>query len=131
MNMTQRLAGLSVLVVEDDEPSGRLVGVLLGGEGATVKVVPTAESALDALPEFPAPLMIVDLVLPRMSGLLLMETLKATSSTRDIVAIAISAVNGPEAERLALESGYAAYLRKPIDIDTLLDLVVLHFKGQS
>jgi CheY-like chemotaxis protein len=120
-----------VLVVEDDAPSARLVDAVLTNEGATVKVVRTAEEALAAVPVFPARLMIVDLILPRMSGLLLVESMKADPSAHDIIAIAVSAVNGPEAERAALRSGCAAYLRKPIDIDTLIDLVISLVQGRS
>lgn len=127
----RRLLNVDVLVVEDDAPSAKLLAALLAIEGATVKVVQTAEEALAAVPAFPARLMIVDLILPRMSGLLLVEQMKAAASTRDIIAIAVSAVNGPEAERVALRSGCAAYLRKPIDIDTLIDLIISTLQGRS
>ena len=118
------LAGIPVLVVEDDPSSARLLSVLLTTEGSDVRVARTAEEALAILQVFPARLIIVDLVLPSMSGLVLVQTLKRTPSTRGIIAVAVSVVDGLETERMALESGCVAYLRKPLDIQAVVDTLI-------
>jgi CheY-like chemotaxis protein len=114
------LPNVPILVVEDDPPHARLLSVLLTNEGCDVRIARTAEEALQLLRAFPARLIVLDLVLPRMSGLLFVRHLKSAASTRDIVIVAISAVNGSEVERLAKEAGCAAYIRKPIDMITFI-----------
>lgn len=95
----------------------------LTGEGCEVRVATSAEEALDVLSGFEAAVMVLDLVLPRMSGLLLARRLKSVPSTRDMVIIAVSSLDGPETERLALEAGCGAYLKKPISPFTLASTI--------
>lgn len=125
------LTGVPVLLVENDPASARLLFVLLANEGSDVRIARNAEEALAILKVFAARILVVDLVLPRMSGLLLVRQVKADPSTRDIIAIAVSIVDGPETERLALESGCAAYVRKPIDVQTFAKTVMTHMKGKA
>jgi two-component system cell cycle response regulator DivK len=130
-NETRDLDGVRILVVEDDPASARLLVVLLKSAGSDVRVAHSAEEALSILEGFPARVLVVDLMLPRMSGLLLVQRIKAAPSTSGVVVIAVSIVNGPETERLALESGCAAYICKPIDIQTFTETVIAHLKGNA
>lgn len=114
------------MIVEDDPPSSRLLSVVLNTEGCDTRSASTAEGALAVLQEFTPRAIVLDLVLPQMSGLLLAQRLKAEAATRDIVIIAVSAFNGPEAVRVALAVGCAAYVRKPIDAIAFPQLLLSH-----
>lgn len=111
------LQGVSVLLVEDDVPSARLAGIVLNKAGAIVRFAHTAEEALIALESFHPRLIVLDLVLPKMGGLVFVQQLKADAATRSIVVVAVTSMNGSEAARVCLEAGCAAYIRKPIDIE--------------
>jgi DNA-binding response OmpR family regulator len=115
------LAGIPILVVDDDPPSARLVRVLLAGAGAIVRTAYSAEEALELLREFPAQAFVVDLILPGMSGFVLARRLKA--AVPDGVVVAISVVHGTETERVALDSGCAALLHKPIDVNSFVQTI--------
>jgi two-component system cell cycle response regulator DivK len=80
---------------------------------------------------FSARLIVVNLVLPRMSGLLFVQQLKAAPSTRDIVVIGVWTVRGSKVERLAKKAGCAAYIQKPINVRTFARMVARHLKGKS
>ena len=122
--------GLRVLVV--DEPAhGATIADLLAAEGCDVRIARTAPEALAILASFPARLIVLDLVLPGMSGLLFARTLKAAPASRDLVIVALSAVNGPAVERVALEAGCAAWMKKPIDGSTFVHTLGRHLKGKS
>ena len=110
--------GVPALIVEDDAPSAKLAALLLTHEGADVRVTPNAEEALQVLEQFRPRLVVLDLVLPRMGGLLLAHHIKADSRLRDTVVIATTVINGPEVERVAREAGCAAYILKPINTET-------------
>lgn len=123
------LAGASILIVEDDPTNAKMLAVTLAHEGCDVRVAGSAEEALRVLAVWKPCLILLDLILPQMSGLLLAQQLKAAPSTRDIVLIAVSAFNGPETARVATEAGCDAYVRKPIDTDALPALLIEYLAG--
>jgi two-component system, cell cycle response regulator DivK len=110
-----RLLGSRLLAVGDEESPVRPLAAALADEGCDVRLARTAEDALIALQAFSVRIVILDLVLPRMSGLILTERIKATAATRDIIVIAVSSIDRPEVERLAKEAGCSLYVSRPID----------------
>ncbi len=122
-NRRRTLEGAAVLVVEDDPPSLRLLQAVLRGEGSDVRSATSAEEAFVVLQAFRPSLIVIDLILPLMSGLLLAQQLKAAPGTHDIPLVAATAFNGPAAERVALDAGFAAYVRKPIDPNAFCELL--------
>jgi CheY-like chemotaxis protein len=122
----QELKGVPVLIVEDDPASAKLMAIVVGGEGGEVRVARTAEEALVTLSSFRPLLIVLDLVLPVMSGLLLLQRLKADPELCNIVVIAVTALDGPEVERVAREAGCAAYVLKPIDPLSFPELLLAH-----
>ena len=96
------------------------MSVVLSKQGCHVRVVGSAEEALALVPTFPAQVVVLDLVLPRMSGLLLARQLKTAQSTRDILLVAVSFAHQSRIQRVAREAGCAAYLPKPIDGEALV-----------
>lgn len=122
--------GTYVLVIDDDPASNKLVSVLLRGEGYSTRCVASAEDALFVLDQAVPSLIVLDLVLPMMSGLMLAQQLRADARTAKVPILAVTAFNGAEAERVALEAGCSAYVRKPIDPLSFIDLVGFHFGGR-
>jgi CheY-like chemotaxis protein len=118
------LAGLRVLVVENDANNAKLVAIILRAEGCDVHVARSAEDALSVVPLFHPQVAVLDLVLPLMSGVRLAERLKNDTATADIVLIAVSALSGWEVEDIARAAGCAAYVGKPIDAFALPSLVL-------
>jgi CheY-like chemotaxis protein len=104
-----------VLIVDDDEPSAKLMAILVRGEGYEARVAHSAEEALELVETWLPQLIVFDLVLPLMSGVTMAEKLKADPRTRDIVLVAVSAWNGDAAVRVAHDAGCLEYVRKPID----------------
>jgi two-component system cell cycle response regulator DivK len=123
VNVVSKLLGAPILVVEDDPASTKLLSVLLTEAGAEVAIALDAKKALLMLHGFRPRLILLDLVLPRVGGLVLLEKLMADPFTRNIPVIAVTAVNGPEVERKVMKAGCAGYLRKPIDVQTFTESI--------
>lgn len=123
---TSSLAGVNVLVVEDDPATRKFTALLLTECGALVTSVASAEEALRAVAKRRPDLIVIDLVLPRMGGLALVEQLKGDPATSSIALIAVSSLNGVALERTVLAAGCAVYLRKPIDIETFAATIATH-----
>jgi CheY-like chemotaxis protein len=120
----ERLAEVPFLVVEDDPASARLVATALATEGATdVRVAHSAEEALAVLRDDFIRVLIADILLPGMSGLLLVRHVKSEPATRHIIAIATSAWDEAGLAADAIDSGCVALVPKPIEFDTLLAIL--------
>ncbi|WP_217995252.1 response regulator [Methylogaea oryzae] len=73
--------------------------------------------ALETRPD----LLILDINLPDMTGLQLLQRLRGHAETRDIKAIALSANSLPEDVGKGVSAGFAAYLTKPLQVDMFVD----------
>jgi CheY-like chemotaxis protein len=124
------LNGVPVLIVDDDPASMKLMSVLLTADGCDIRGARSAEEALKVLATFKPRAIVLDLILPLMSGLLLAQILKTNPETRDIVIVAVTVLNGPATARVAREAGCAAYVRKPIDALSFPKVLLGHLEAQ-
>jgi CheY-like chemotaxis protein len=121
-----------MLIVEDDPASARLVAALLAAEGTTdVRIAHSAEEALAIIRAAPIRVLLVDVLLPGMSGLALVERLKADGSTCHIVAIAVTGSDAAQIEGDAMRSGCAGFVQKPIDFDKLMRILSASLAEQA
>jgi CheY-like chemotaxis protein len=104
-----------ILVVDDNPMNLKLMRVLLAGEGYDLQTATDAETALAALKTFHPRLILMDLQLPKMSGLELTNLLKADPKTKDIVIVAITAYAMKGDDQKAFAAGCDGYIAKPID----------------
>ncbi len=119
----------SVLLVEDDAEVRTSVAEILELEGFSVDTAVHGQQALDKLRSGAAPnVLLLDLMMPVMNGLELLQHLRAESELRAPPVIVLSANRGYEAEDL----GVAAVVRKPFDVDALVGNIatVLRKAGQ-
>lgn len=107
--MSQTLAGIKILVVEDDDDSLEILAQPLTLEGATVS---TAREALPFLSG--ADIILTDFVMPENDGVWLLEQVKQQS--RVIPVIAMSGFDDSQEPRLAA-APFAGKLLKPLDFD--------------
>jgi CheY-like chemotaxis protein len=112
---TRPLAGIKLLLIDNDLPSIRLMIAALADEGCVIESAQTAAQALGFLLPYPPRLILLELDLPDMSGLELAKVIKSSPGCRDTVVVAVTARNGHETEQQVLDAGCSAYLRKPID----------------
>jgi PAS domain S-box-containing protein len=111
------LAGLRVLVVEDEGDARELVRVLLTRAGAQVQAVASADQALNALARQPADVVVSDLGLPGMDGYELIRRVHELAARRGlrIPGVALTAHVQEDDRRRALEAGYQAHVTKPVE----------------
>ena len=109
---------MSRILVVDDEPAIRdAVGYTLRTEGFEVDVVADGEDALDAALESPYDVIVLDLMLPGMSGTEVCRRVRAESA----VPIIMLTARGAELDRvLGLEVGADDYVTKPFSMAELV-----------
>jgi len=113
-----RSAAGSVLVVEDDRRSADLMRVYLDGAGYTVSITGDGLEGLEMVRRLSPRAVILDILLPGLSGWDLLTRLKADPATAAIPVVIASMLD----ERGAgFALGASEYLVKPIDREALLD----------
>lgn len=105
----------SILVVDDDEAIRQVIAEVLREEGYDVVC---AENGAQALVELGKPdrpdLVLLDLMMPVMSGWEVLEHLEARDKLAEVPIVVVSAMTAP---------GVCEHLAKPIDLDDLLSTV--------
>jgi PAS domain S-box-containing protein len=111
------LAGVSVLLVEDEEDTRTMLSTALRRCGARVIAVGSVAAALDALRTSAPMIMISDIGMPGEDGCSLMMKVRSGTieSLRDMPAIALTAYARDEDRERILGSGFNLHLAKPID----------------
>ena len=120
-----RVAGLRVLLVEDDEGTRECVFEVLSAAGAKVLAVGSAAEAVSALGEFRPDVLLSDLAMPVQDGFGLIAQVRGLPAEQGgrIPAAALSALAGVEDRQRALAAGFQMHVTKPVDIDDLLAAV--------
>jgi len=102
-----------ILVVEDDGSINMLLRYNLEAEGFAVEVVESGEDAEIAIAETPPDLMVLDWMLPGLSGIELCRRLRAGRQTRGLPILMLTA-RGEEGDRIrGLTTGADDYMVKP------------------
>jgi CheY-like chemotaxis protein len=117
----QRLAGIRVLLVEDDPDTREVVAALLHQAGATVRAVSTGAAALFAFEQFGCDVVVTDYALPAaMTGYDLTRRIRTQPVDAHIPVVGYSAHGDLVSARE--QEAFTAYMPKP---EILLELVAI------
>ncbi len=122
------LNGRSVLVVEDDSEVNALVGEYAKICGFEYRSALTGQRGLEEARRRHPALVILDLMLPDVTGFEVCQQLKASDETKHIPVIMLTAMSGEECREKGRQCGAADYLTKPFDPDHLLRSIAKHAK---
>jgi CheY-like chemotaxis protein len=107
----------SVLLVEDDKDIREAVSAVLESEGYTVLTAGNGKEALAILDRGQPCVVLLDLMMPVMSGWDFMDEVKKNKRLEDIPVVVVSAYSERRAE------GVRRVLKKPLDVNQLLAAV--------
>jgi signal transduction histidine kinase/ActR/RegA family two-component response regulator len=120
----QSLDGVSVLVVDDDEESRRVVAAHLEGHQAAVLTAASAAQAFELLQHEHVDVLLADIAMPGEDGYSLIRKLRALDPRiASIPAAALTAFARNADRQLALQAGFQLHLTKPVDAQTLISAV--------
>jgi signal transduction histidine kinase len=122
--MGRSLAGLSLLIVDDEADAREVMRFMLERGGARVRTADSAAQALDAIREARPDVLISDIGMPVEDGYVLVRRLRAMEEgrSRRLPAIALTAYASEEDTRRALTAGFDAHLSKPVDPGRLVEV---------
>jgi FixJ family two-component response regulator len=118
-----------VAIVDDEEPIRKALKRLMRAANLEAEVFASGADFLDSLARRRPDCVILDLHMPGMSGLHVLQRLQ--QSGIQLPAIVITAYDEPETRNHCLAAGASAYLRKPLEDRLLLDAVASAAKARK
>jgi two-component system cell cycle response regulator DivK len=112
-----------ILVVEDNDLNRRLFCDVLKSQGYVVEPVSDGREALERARDFVPNLIIMDIQLPEVSGVDLIESAKRDPVLRPIPVLAVTAYAGKGDEERIRDAGAEGYLAKPVSIGPFMAAV--------
>jgi CheY-like chemotaxis protein len=120
--------GRSVVVIEDNDRSRRLITHILDRHGFRTTAAASGEEGLAAVRADPPDLLLLDIQLSgsALGGEAVLELLRADPATAKTIVVALTAyaVRGDRERFLA--AGFDGYVAKPIDVRTIVDTLLAH-----
>lgn len=110
----------AVLVIDDDVFIRELLTLHLRKAGYQVRAAADPAVGIRAVLESPPELILLDVDMPYMSGLEVLQALKSDDKSRHIPVVMLTAHTDDETWMTAHQAGANAYLTKPIEHDELL-----------
>lgn len=117
-----RLEDVRVLIVDDDRDVLESIDAAFQAEGALTQVATDGNAAVQICREDPPDLVILDMMLPKRSGFLVLERIKGYEDAPAV--IMVTANEGRRHQAYAESLGVDKYLLKPVPLGRLLDTAV-------
>jgi PAS domain S-box-containing protein len=120
LEANNRVTGKRVLIVDDNQDAGAMLGYMLQTAGYVVRVEEDATSALQATQDFDVEVFILDIGLPDVDGYELARRLRADARTTQATIIALTGYGQPQDRALSQAAGFDYHFVKPADHQELL-----------
>lgn len=123
--MTTALDGKTILVVDDDPDIVTAITRLLQDSGATIETAADGNAAVDAAATCDPDLIVLDAMLPKRSGFLVLEKVKGKNRKRGErpFVIMITGNEGKRHQVWAQSLGVDGYITKPFGMDRLMTAI--------
>ena len=112
-----------ILVADDDEDILALLSLQLRRLGYRVAQAADGEEALEQIAQTQPALVLLDVMMPRMSGYDVLRQLRAAAPTAELPVVLISARAHPPVAAASLDAGADAYLTKPFGAEVLAETI--------
>jgi DNA-binding response OmpR family regulator len=109
------------ILIADDNPQGlELLEAYLAAEDYEVRTAADGEQTLRLLAQWRPDLLLLDIMMPRISGFEVCKRLRGDPATRDTAVLMVTALDQPSDVERAVEAGTDDFLTKPINKAELL-----------
>ncbi|MFW6327532.1 MAG: response regulator [Bacteroidota bacterium] len=109
-----------ILIVDDSETNNVLLEALLEDVGYNTKTALSASEGWILIHEKKPHLILLDLLMPKISGFQMLDRLKANEKFSDIPVVIVSALNEPDTIDTLMKAGADDFFAKPINIKTII-----------
>ena len=129
--MSTPVIAADILIVDDTPMNQRLLSHVLVQSGYQTRIASNGKQALEIVQQAHPDLVLLDIMMPEMTGYDVCEQLKADPATRNIPVIFLSALDATEDKVRAFTVGGVDYITKPFQIEEVLARVETHLSLQG
>jgi len=124
-----------ILIADDNFQNVELLEAYLGGIDCERRTAVDGEDTLRAVAEFHPDLILLDVMMPRLSGFEVCKKLRSEPETRELLVLMVTALNEPSDFERGVQAGADDFLTKPVNKVELLCRIrsllrVRHLKSQ-
>jgi CheY-like chemotaxis protein len=112
-----------ILVVDDSSTNIVLLEAILNGQGYQIETAQSVKEAYQIIRKESVNLILLDLLMPKVSGYDFLKEIKSNDTTKNIPVIIVSATADPENKKKSIEMGALDFINKPIDIQNFIDKI--------
>ncbi|MBN2295032.1 MAG: response regulator [Pirellulales bacterium] len=112
-----------ILIADDNQTNVELLEAFLSGRDCEIAISVDGRDTLDKVAEFNPDLILLDIMMPKLSGFEVCEQLKASPETRGIMILMVTALNELGDIERAVAAGCDDFLSKPVNKIELLKRV--------
>ncbi len=123
ISSAKKIKEAEILVVDDSTTNVVLIEAVLGEMGYNITTTLNAKEAFKAIEKKIPDLILLDLLMPRISGYDFLKEIRGTDKTKEIPVIVISAVTDQLNIKKIMDLGADEFIKKPLDIEILIDKV--------
>jgi CheY-like chemotaxis protein len=116
----------NILIIDDSYTNNVLLDAILKEKGYDIHLAYNGEEAHKILRKKDFSLILLDLLMPKVSGFDFLKEIKQEEDTKDIPVIVVSAVTDKKDIEKTLSLGANEYIKKPIDIHNIVNIVEKH-----
>ncbi len=120
-----------VLVADDEQTLRDLLALNLEAAGFEVVVADDGQQALELVRRFPPDVVVLDVMMPNLDGLGVVQALRRDPRTRDTKIVMLSAKGTDEDVWAGWKAGADCYLTKPCSMGQLVDTITRVFVSSS
>lgn len=104
-----------VLIADDNEPNVELLEAYLTGLDVEIEIAVDGQDTLDKVAEFNPHVLLLDVMMPKMSGFEVCQRLKGDPKTSGVMILMVTALNELGDIERAVEAGTDDFLSKPVN----------------
>ena len=123
VHLDERFQGIRVLVVDDVESNRDMIAGLLDSAGFNVDTASNGVEALEAVKQIDFDLILMDISMPVVDGMSVIEHIRELPEKSNIKAMAVTASVSHEARWRLLGQGFDEYIGKPLDAGLMFDKI--------
>ena len=112
-----------ILIADDNQPNRELLEAYLASVDAELESAVDGQDTLNKVQSFQPDLILLDVMMPKLSGFEVCQKLKADPATRKIMVLMVTALNEPGDIQRAVDAGTNDFLSKPVNKVELLKRV--------
>jgi CheY-like chemotaxis protein len=113
----------TILVIDDSTTNVVLLEAVLNTKGYSIETALSVKEAFNIISKHTPDLILLDLLMPKINGYEFLKEIKSNDKTRGIPVVVVSALTDSENIQKSMSLGAHEFIKKPVDIPSLIKLV--------